>query len=466
MKHFAVLSLGLALCTAQAGEEPKKKTPCPTPLKGPVWLQDFTDVQKTELHLKWKTNEEDDNVEYRIEGKYHEPLDTSRTYSRYKHVSEIDAKENWVCGKDLVPVFKSIAGTVESDMEWRSETVDTKETYEGENHFEIKAPDDYRHVRHESERKIEVRNEILTRDYEEETDWKQVWEKDGTPVIKGTVTEKSTEKSQLAGETRQLASPILVPGFDAAPLASGIQLVIEKEAKGKLNGPIDPVSIKTKQTVKQIKDEKVVQTKEIQIDSNSEYKYDPKGKKYDFVTMSELYDEKSVSAEAGVKVHYARLDTWNNPEKPPVKSSFWKETYRKTKFGGSAEIILNSDGHGFMPKVGGLQAKEGTYSRITDYNSSGRITRFLVMYFPKGEKQNKTVMDLHFTEMGQLREFTVLDDEINSKENPMQNPAALFALQNRVNELKVIESFASLKALPERKNRDADYPVIYQPLTE
>ncbi len=466
MKNLATLCLFSLVCgpTALWATDPPKEPPCLEPFKGPMWLQDFNSLQKSELKLKWKPSEKDNTVKYTIRGKYPEALDTNRTYARYKHVSEIEAEEIWLCDKDKVSTFKSIDGTVESELNWRSETVDTKQTYEAENNFLIKGPDDYRHVKHESRHETEVRSETLTKDADERTEWTQVWEPSGMPVIRGKIREKTTEKYFLAdGMTRQLASPITIPGYDAAPLASDVQLTVEKETKATLNGPIDPTSIVTRQTIKQIKQSKVVETKEIQSTQSSEYFYNPKGKKYEFVKMAELYDEKVVNPDQGFKTRYARLDTWTDPENPPTKTSFWKETYRKSKFGGSAELTLSSKGHGLIPQLFNLDAKEGTYSRLTDYSSAGRIVRFQVLLFPEGGKQNKTLLDLHFSESGGLTQFTVLDDEINAQTNSLQNPAALYALQNRINQVKQLETFATLKELPEHSIRDADYPFIYSP---
>ncbi len=465
MKPFLALSIALCVIGSRAfAGDPPKPPDCLPPLKGPMWLQDFTDSQKTDLKVKWEPSEKDNTIRYSVEGKYPEPLDTSRAYTKYRHLSEIESVEIWTCNKDHVPEFKSIDGEVESNLESHSESIDTKEVYEQQNKFVIKGPEDYRHVKHKSEREIEVRSETLSKDSNERTNWTQSWET-GTPVVSGKTKEKVTEKYYIPGGGRQLASPILVPGFEPSPLKPEVHLVVEKETKGVFNGPLDPISMESKQTVKQIREDKTVETKEIQTHQDSEFVYNGKAKKYDFVKMNELYEEKVVNPEAGFKNKYARLDTWTTPEPNPTKSSFWKETYRRSKFGGSAELTLTSKGHGFMPKLFTFENKEGSYSRITDYSSAGKIVRFQVLFFPEGAKQNKTLMDLHFGEGGELKEFVVLDSAINAYQNVLQNPAALYALQTRVNELKEMEKFATLKGLPERTIREADYPFIYQPAT-
>jgi hypothetical protein len=467
MKPFALTALIGLISAVSYAAEPQSKPRCAPPPAGPIWLQDFTPAQKAELKLKWEPSEETADVSYKIEGKYHEPLDTSRVYSRYKHVSEIEAEETWICNPDLTSKFKAIHGEVESELQWKSETVDTKETFEGENRFTIHAPNDYRHVKHESERTFEVRTETTQKDGEEETEWKQTWEANGVPVIRGKSREKVTEKYFLAAPpVRKLASPILIPGYDAVPLQAGVHMMVEKETDAKFNGPIDPISVLTKQIVKQIKDEKVVETREATSEQKTSFLYDSKAKKYDFLLSTELYDEKVVNPEQGFKVRYARFETWTNPEGAPTKSSFWKETYRKSKFGGSAELTLTSKGHGLLPKLTSKQALDGTYNRITDYSSAGKIVRFLVLYFPEGEKENQTLIDLHFSDAGELREFSVPDSEINAIENPLKNPAALYALQQRIQRMKDLEAFATLKDLPSRTVRDGDYPVIYQPATD
>lgn len=452
---FRVFLIGLLAGALGFAAEP----PCPKPPTEPAWLQDFTPLQKKTLEVAWAPIKESPNGQFTIEGSYLESeSDPHQSFEEYEHESEIDAREVWSC-KGPEAEFVGIAGKVKTRLEWEKKAPIGEEEFESEDNFEIHGISDYRHVSHQSEHSLEIESPGRKQEVEETKEWKQTWDQSGKPLAQGEWIYEETSDTRAGA--RGIAS-VEIPGFEPRPLPHGRRLVLKTKKFGRYNGPLEPLVLNLSQEVEHYAGDKLAERKSITGKQKAFYPYNVKKKAYEFERMDFWHEETSQNLENKVAFQLHRWESWLTPDSPrPTYTSYWKYTKKQTKFGASTEFIVKSDGHGILPRLFHIRAKNGTLTRTSDYSSGGRLKRFMVIYYPpKG--RNLPLIDLQFSEFGKL-ESAYLDDGTNrfqKFENPLANPNALQLLQQRIAVVKKLESMHSVRYFPVRKTRAGDFPQV------